>query len=83
MLAVPEHLDDDGEPFLEVVAEYGLEGIVAKRRDGRYVPGTRTADFTAAKAGEAKLLGRGSQSCEAMAAADCTGQDFTITVVVS
>jgi bifunctional non-homologous end joining protein LigD len=45
ILAVPEHLDDDGEPFLEVVAEYGLEGIVAKRRDGRYVPGTRTADW--------------------------------------
>ena len=45
LLAVPEHLDDDGEPFLEVVAEYGLEGIVAKKRDGRYVPGTRTADW--------------------------------------
>ena len=45
VLAVPEHLDDDGEPFLEVVAEYGLEGIVAKKRDGRYVPGTRTADW--------------------------------------
>jgi bifunctional non-homologous end joining protein LigD len=45
VLAVPEHLDDDGEPFLEVVAEYGLEGIVAKRRDGRYIPGTRTADW--------------------------------------
>jgi bifunctional non-homologous end joining protein LigD len=45
VLAVPEHLDDDGEPFLEVVEEYGLEGIVAKRRDGRYVPGTRTADW--------------------------------------
>jgi bifunctional non-homologous end joining protein LigD len=45
LLAVPEHLDDDGEPFLDVVAEYGLEGIVAKRRDGRYVPGTRTADW--------------------------------------
>jgi bifunctional non-homologous end joining protein LigD len=45
MLAVPEHLDDDGEPFLDVVAEYGLEGIVAKRRDGRYVPGTRTAEW--------------------------------------
>jgi bifunctional non-homologous end joining protein LigD len=42
---VPEHLDDDGEPFLEVVAEYGLEGIVAKKRNGRYVPGTRTADW--------------------------------------
>src|SRR5207245_4349484 len=45
ILAVPEHLDDDGEPFLDVVAEYGLEGIVAKKRDGRYVPGTRTADW--------------------------------------
>jgi len=45
ILAVPEHLDDDGEPFLEVVAEYGLEGIVAKRREGGYVPGTRTADW--------------------------------------
>ena len=45
VLAVPAHLDDDGEPFLEVVEEYGLEGIVAKRRDGRYVPGTRTADW--------------------------------------
>ena len=45
VLAVPEHLDDDGEPFLEVVEEYGLEGIVAKRRDGRYVPGARTADW--------------------------------------
>jgi bifunctional non-homologous end joining protein LigD len=42
---VPEHLDADGEPFLDVVAEYGLEGIVAKRRDGRYVPGTRTVDW--------------------------------------
>src|SRR5712692_1291647 len=44
-LAVPEHLDEDGEPFLEGVAEYGLEGIVAKRRDSRYVPGARTADW--------------------------------------
>ena len=44
-LAVPEHLESDGEPFLEVVAEYGLEGIVAKRRDGRYVPGTRSAEW--------------------------------------
>ena len=44
-IAVPEHLDDDGEPFLDVVAEYGLEGIVAKRRDGRYVPGARTQEW--------------------------------------
>jgi bifunctional non-homologous end joining protein LigD len=44
-VAVPEHLAEDGEPFLEVVAEYGLEGIVAKRRDSRYIPGTRTGDW--------------------------------------
>ncbi len=44
-IAVPEHLDGDGEPFLEVVAEYGLEGIVAKRRNSRYVPGTRTGEW--------------------------------------
>ena len=44
-LVVPEHLEADGEPFLEVVAEYGLEGVVAKRRDGRYVPGARSADW--------------------------------------
>lgn len=44
-VAVPEHLAEDGEPFLDVVAEYGLEGIVAKRRDSRYIPGTRTGDW--------------------------------------
>lgn len=42
---VPEHLDGDGEPFFDVVAEYGLEGMIAKRRDSRYVPGTRTSDW--------------------------------------
>lgn len=42
---VPEHLDADGEPFLEVIAEYGLEGLVAKRRDSQYVPGSQTADW--------------------------------------
>jgi len=44
-LAVPEHLAEDGEPFLDVVAEYGLEGIVAKRRDSPYIPGTRSGDW--------------------------------------
>jgi bifunctional non-homologous end joining protein LigD len=44
-VAVPEHLAEDGEPFLDVVAEYGLEGIVAKRRDSPYVPGTRSGDW--------------------------------------
>jgi ATP-dependent DNA ligase len=44
-VAVPEHLAEDGEPFLDVVAEYGLEGIIGKRRDSPYVPGTRSSDW--------------------------------------
>lgn len=44
-IAVPEHLDEDGEPFLEVVEEYGLEGIVAKRKGSTYLPGARTSDW--------------------------------------
>jgi len=44
-VAVPDHLAEDGEPFLDVVAEYGLEGIVAKRRDSPYIPGTRSGDW--------------------------------------
>jgi bifunctional non-homologous end joining protein LigD len=44
-LLVPEHLESDGEPFLDAVREFGLEGIVAKRRDSAYVPGARAADW--------------------------------------
>jgi len=44
-IGVPEHLDADGEPFLEVVAEYGLEGIVAKKRTSAYLPGARTSEW--------------------------------------
>jgi len=44
-VGVPDHLDADGEPFLDVVAEYSLEGIIAKRKDSAYVPGARTSDW--------------------------------------
>ena len=44
-IGVPDHLDADGEPFLDVVAEYALEGIIAKRKDSVYVPGARTSDW--------------------------------------
>ncbi len=44
-IGVPAHLEADGEPFLEVVEEYGLEGIVAKRKTSAYLPGTRTSDW--------------------------------------
>ena len=32
---------DDGHALFEAVVEYGLEGIVAKRRNGTYGPGFR------------------------------------------
>lgn len=44
-IGVPEHLESDGEAFLEVVAEYGLEGVIAKRRGSAYVPGARTSEW--------------------------------------
>jgi bifunctional non-homologous end joining protein LigD len=44
-IGVPDHLAADGVPFLDVVAEYGLEGIVAKRRGSAYLPGARTSDW--------------------------------------
>ncbi len=44
-LLVPEHLESDGEPFFEAAAEFGLEGVVAKRRDAPYVPGARSTDW--------------------------------------
>ena len=44
-VGVPDHLEADGEPFLEVVAEYSLEGIVAKRKSSAYLPGARTSDW--------------------------------------
>jgi bifunctional non-homologous end joining protein LigD len=44
-VAVPDHLADDGEPFFDAVEEYGLEGIVAKKRRSPYVPAGRSADW--------------------------------------
>jgi ATP-dependent DNA ligase len=44
-IGVPDHLEADGEPFLEVVAEYQLEGVVAKRKASAYLPGARTSDW--------------------------------------
>ena len=44
-ILVPEHLESDGEPFLDAVREFGLEGVVAKRRDSAYMPGARSSDW--------------------------------------
>jgi hypothetical protein len=42
-----------------------------------------TADFTAAAAGQAQLIARGSTTCEAMSKVGCPNRDFTTTVMVS
>ncbi len=47
-IAIPRYFtDDDIDPadLLQVVEEQGLEGLVAKRLDSRYHPGTRTRDW--------------------------------------
>ena len=36
---------DDGEALLEAAEEQGLEGVIAKRADSRYVVGKRTRDW--------------------------------------
>ena len=39
------HVDGDGEAFYSVVAERGLEGMVAKLRRSRYEPGRRSGSW--------------------------------------
>lgn len=41
----PHYVDDDGATLLAVARENGLEGVVAKRVDSRYLPGRRTRDW--------------------------------------
>jgi bifunctional non-homologous end joining protein LigD len=41
----PGHQRGEGQSFLTVAREHGLEGIIAKRLDSRYQPGRRTRDW--------------------------------------
>ena len=41
----PDHQVGDGQKFLEIAREHGLEGIIAKRLDSRYQPGRRSRDW--------------------------------------
>jgi bifunctional non-homologous end joining protein LigD len=49
MVRYASHVAEEGETFVKVAAERGLEGIVAKRRDSRYQPGRRTRDWLKVK----------------------------------
>jgi len=46
---VPAHRVGDGETLLAATNEQGLEGVVAKRLDSTYRPGTRTRDWLKVK----------------------------------
>ncbi len=48
-VAVPAPLDVGGDAALELAASCGVEGVVAKRRDSAYLPGTRSAGWVKAK----------------------------------
>jgi bifunctional non-homologous end joining protein LigD len=41
----PRRHEGDGQRFLEVTAEHGLEGVVAKRLDSTYRPGERSGSW--------------------------------------
>jgi bifunctional non-homologous end joining protein LigD len=41
----PPMLRGSGEALLQASREYGLEGLIAKRRSARYRPGARSADW--------------------------------------
>lgn len=43
------HIVGDGRAFLEAAREQGLEGVVAKRRDGSYEPGHRSQTWLKVK----------------------------------
>ena len=42
VLVPPSFTDVDGDQLLDVARQHGLEGVVAKRRAGRYEPGRRS-----------------------------------------
>ncbi|MGD9555870.1 MAG: DNA ligase D [Mangrovibacterium sp.] len=46
-----EHREKEGEAFFHEIEEKGLEGIIAKKADGRYNPGERTKEWLKVKTG--------------------------------
>jgi bifunctional non-homologous end joining protein LigD len=48
-VAVVSDRFDDGETLWDVVVERGLEGVVAKRLDSRYLPGDRSGAWVKRK----------------------------------
>ncbi|MCD8309007.1 MAG: ATP-dependent DNA ligase [Clostridia bacterium] len=48
-LSISRYVEEKGEEFFELVKEQNLEGIVAKKKDGRYYIGKRTREWVKIK----------------------------------
>ena len=44
-IKIPQSYDSDGDKMLVVAKKHGLEGIIAKRANSRYSPGSRSGDW--------------------------------------
>jgi DNA ligase D-like protein (predicted ligase) len=51
-LVLAEAIEGAGKAFFQEVTKMGLEGMIAKRRDSRYLPGQRTDAWIKVKKGE-------------------------------
>lgn len=49
-----EHVDATGKEFFEVAVQNGYEGIIAKKMDSKYYPGTRSKNWLKIKARESQ-----------------------------
>ena len=76
VLAVSEHLETGGGRMFHEVCALGAEGIVSKRADGRYLPGSRGGDWLKLKClhqqefvvGGYTLPGKGAAGSQAVGA---------------
>lgn len=44
-LRLGEHIEETGRSFFETAARFGLEGIIAKKKDSQYKPGERSLNW--------------------------------------
>jgi bifunctional non-homologous end joining protein LigD len=58
-----DHIDAEGIAFFELARENRLEGIIAKRKDAPYLPGTRSADWLKIKCMQEEEVVIGGFAC--------------------
>jgi bifunctional non-homologous end joining protein LigD len=81
-----DHLEDDGRPLFALCEKEGLEGVVAKRAQSKYRPGTRSPDWVklkCAREDDFVVVGwtRGEGTREHLGALDLASYDGDVLVV--